>query len=250
MRNLEARPSLATETKERLDALQREINGEPDDARRKAIAEKTYNNARSARWFLPVINALKSLCGEVALCMYCSCNEPSHIEHYRPKSVFPEQAMQYENFLWICDICNRAKSNRFPPTTETGEPVLNPIDDSVWEHFFLDDRFGRLTKRIDPATELPLPRAQSTCDVVNIDRETVQIKRQKRFSRLRQDVGRALSDFNSGRMTVEQLQEEINELRNAPFQADVADYFLNGPGSAQEPFRSALIAAGEQSDAM
>jgi hypothetical protein len=41
------------------------------------------------------------------------------------------------------------------------------------------------------------------------------------------------------------LRNEIAELRSEPFQADVADYFLNGPGRAKEPFKSLLIAAGE-----
>jgi hypothetical protein len=81
--------------------------------------------------------------------------------------------------------------------------------------------------------------------VVGIDRENVQIKRRKRYRRLRQDVQNALDKFNAGIFTQADLRAEIAELCAEPFQADVADYFLNGPGSVNEPFQSALRAAGE-----
>ena len=113
------------------------------------------------------MDSLKDLAGVGGLCMYCSANEPSQLEHYRPLAVFPKQAMTYENFLWSCDVCNRRyKGTRFPPDTEPGERILNPLDDNVWEHFFLDAKFGRLLRRVDPDTEEPLPRATSTCSVV------------------------------------------------------------------------------------
>jgi hypothetical protein len=178
--------------------------------------------------------------------MYCSSNEPSQVEHYRPIAVFPEHAMEYHNYLWSCDICNRTyKGGRFPPNTEPGERILNPLEDDVWEHFFIEEQFGRLLCRVDPATSERLPRAISTCEVVGIDRENVQLKRVNRYRNLRRDAARMLVEFQEGSLNVVALKSEITTWRSEPFQADIADYFLNGPGRSKEPFKSVLIAAGE-----
>ena len=180
------------------------------------------------------------------LCMYCSSNEPSQVEHVRPLGIFPERALEYQNYLWSCDICNRThKGERFPPDTEPGEPILNPLEDDVWEHFFIEETFGRLLCRVDPVTNERLPRAVSTCNVVGIDRENVQTKRTRRYHNLRRDAQRSLLEFQAGTLDAATLRNELADWRSEPFQADVADYFLNGPGRAKEPFRSVLLAAGE-----
>jgi 5-methylcytosine-specific restriction endonuclease McrA len=250
MRNLSSRPPLTSTALKRLKSKTDEIAQITDPQERKERARVLYDSARKSQWFQPLISALRSLCGEGALCMYCSSNEPSQVEHYRPLSVFPERALEYENYLWSCDICNRTKGDRFPPDTEPGERLLNPLDENVWDYFFLDEHFGRLVKRLDPITKTPLPRSVSTCEVVGIDRENVQHKRLKRFKRLRQNIQDALDKFRAEIFTQEQLRDEIAALREEPFQADVADYFLNGPGRVQEPFHSALLAAGEPEETL
>ncbi len=188
----------------------------------------------------------KHTCILVGRGQYCSSNEPSQLEHFRPLAFFPENALDYGNYLWSCDICNRTyKGEKFPPTTEPGAPILNPLDDNVWEYFFVDDIFGRLLMRIDLTTSQPLPRAVSTCNVVGIDRENVQTKRIRRFSNLRRNALRVLGELQAGTLSTAIVQTEIADWRSEPFQADVADYFLNGPGRSKEPFRTLLLAVGE-----
>ena len=126
-----------------------------------------------------------------------------------------------------------------------GDQILNPLDDDVWEHFFIDDHFGRLLPRVDAETNEKLPRAASTCEVVGIDRENVQIKRNRRYRNLVRDATGALEDFQRDTLTLDALKQEIARWRSEPFQADVADFFLNGPGRSKEPFRTLLQAAGE-----
>jgi len=58
-------------------------------------------------------------------------------------------------------------------------------------------------------------------------------------------VRRALSDFNLGAIDQDDLRQQLIEVADEPFQADVADFFLKGPGSELEPFRSAITAANE-----
>lgn len=246
MRRLAARPTLPPATESKLREKTAEILAVPTGATRSDRARSAFKAARDTGWFAPIVSGLRGLCGEGELCMYCSSNEPSQVEHFRPLSIFPESAFAYTNYLWACDICNRSyKGERFPPDTETGAPILNPLDDDVWSHFFIDFQFGRLLCRVDPATGGRLPRAVSTCDVVGIDRDNVQTKRQRRFQNLLRAANRALTEVQAGTLDLAGLKLEIEQWRTEPFQADVPDYFLNGPGRSKEPFRSVLSLAGE-----
>ena len=246
MRNLPPRPLLSNAAQKKLLEKTKAILDITNLQERKTKARSSYDMARKTKWFAPVVQALSGLSGSGELCMYCSSSEASQIDHYRPLSIFPDKAFDFENYLWACDICNRTyKGERFPPDTEPGEMILNPLDDNVWDYFFLDENHGRLLRRIDPVTQMFLPRATSTCDIVGIDRQNVQSNRQRRYKRLRENVQSALDRFRDGTITHADLRAELNECRTEPFQADVSDYFLNGPGRVNEPFRSALQAAGE-----
>ncbi len=232
MRQLPKRPELPARTKARLEQATIGIAGATD---KKAEARKRYENARGAAWFRPVVDRLRQLSGPGERCMFCSGSESSEVEHYRPKSVFPELAMTWENFLWSCGVCNLAKGNRFPPDTETGERLINPIDENVWDFFSLDE-FGNLL----PKWRLDLddldPRAVSTRNVLKLDRQLLQESRYQRRRELVQGVGDSLAQFDRGELTMADLVERRKAWLEAPFQPDVADYYLNGPGGDQEPF--------------
>jgi hypothetical protein len=58
-------------------------------------------------------------------CVYCAINESRlggtrifHVEHYRPKSKFPELANIFVNLFYACPICNTFKGDDWP-----SEPV-------------------------------------------------------------------------------------------------------------------------------
>jgi hypothetical protein len=56
------------------------------------------------------------------------------IEHREPQSTSPTQANTYENCLYVCLWCNRARSNQ-PVTNAAGHRLLEPTS-AVWsEHF-------------------------------------------------------------------------------------------------------------------
>jgi uncharacterized protein (TIGR02646 family) len=192
-----------------------------------------------------VVAALLPISGAGEVCMYCSANEPSHVEHFRPLAHFPDQAFEYTNYLWTCDICNRThKGERFPPHTEPGAVILNPLDEDVWAYFLIEDEFGQLVARIDEATGERLERAASTMEVVGLDRETLALRRRNRFASLKDLVGRTLADLAAGTVTAEEARTKVDVWRATPFQVDVADYFLNGPGRDKEPFRSLFTQLG------
>jgi len=241
MRRLAPRPILDVATQENLLEQTNLIQAETTVELEKKRARQLYKQARQNAWFNPIIESLRGLCGEGELCMYCSSTEPSQVEHFRPLGLFPRLAFEYNNYLWVCDICNRThKGEKFPPDNCLGAALLNPLDDDVWEYFFINEELGVLVPRIDPATGEPFSRATSTCEIVGIDRDNVQIKRRRRYRGLRLAAQAALDDFNAGVLEQAELEALIEEWRSEPYQADIADYFLNGPGTSKEPFKSLL----------
>jgi len=62
-------------------------------------------------------------------CAYCESHIThigfGHIEHFRPKSKFPELCFEWDNLLLGCEICNgKYKGDKFPESNEGG-PFIN-----------------------------------------------------------------------------------------------------------------------------
>lgn len=239
MRNLKARPELPNDILVRLQNLSNSLMGTevPKD-----VCEQRFNAARDTNWFATVKTALMDMSGETRTCMFCDHNEPTDVEHFRPKTEFPGDTFSWANMLWICATCNRLKGSKFPPHNCVGEPMINPVVDPVW-NFFLLDEFGNLIKRWDPEKDTYNGRAQSTCDYGHIDREEVQTRRSKRMKGLLRVVAQAVTDLKSESATLGDINERVTEWMAEPFQADVADYYLRGPGNVTPPF-SDLLALG------
>jgi uncharacterized protein (TIGR02646 family) len=72
-------------------------------------------------------------------CAYCESRlgvtDQGHIEHYRPSSIYPELAFDWDNLLLSCSECNgkQFKSDQFPRDDEGG-PLINPCSDDPNEH--------------------------------------------------------------------------------------------------------------------
>ncbi len=68
-------------------------------------------------------------------CMYCESPiavvAPEHIEHYRPKSIYPRLAFDWSNLGLACPWCNIKKGNVFDESCT----YINPYHDLPQEHF-------------------------------------------------------------------------------------------------------------------
>lgn len=237
MRRLPTRPELPKPVERKLHKETEAITAHADP---KTEAARRYGNARKAKWFGPVVKKLKELSGPGQRCMFCSGSEASDVEHYRPKAVFPALAMTWLNYLWSCTPCNRGKLNRFPPDTELGGRFVNPLDDDVWEFFFIDE-FGILTPRFDQASNALNERAVSTRDFLGLNREAVQESRKIRLDDLISQVDETLQLASLGKINKAQIRAKILNWRKQPFQPDVADYFFNGPGKEEAPFKDLFV---------
>ena len=102
------------------------------------------------------------------LCAYCEERDNGEIDHFRPKSRFPELVYAWSNWVFSCHSCNQAKGDGWPLSG-----YVDPCSDSVQdrpENFF---RFDTGTGEILPRLELSSDRkdkAQETIDDLCLNR--------------------------------------------------------------------------------
>jgi uncharacterized protein (TIGR02646 family) len=81
-------------------------------------------------------------------CCFCetSINEESkymEVEHFHPKSLYPDEVLLWNNLLPICKRCNVKKLNH----DTKKEPIIHPVRDNPKEHLKLKDyRFYKKTE--------------------------------------------------------------------------------------------------------
>jgi uncharacterized protein (TIGR02646 family) len=239
MRRLGARPNLSAKVR-RLLALKTNLIVQALDP--KSTAETIYSSSRKAKWFSEITGHLKSMSGVASRCMFCSGSEASNVEHFWPKSLFPQMAMTWANFFWACGICNQAKGDTLPNGANSANlltTLIDPTADNVWDFCFIDE-YGNLTARWNTNRNSIDPRADATIKAFRLDRELLQVSRQSRLADLKEKATDSLALLMAGQLTVENVRERIDEWKRQPFQPDVADFFLAGPGSSESPFSDLL----------
>lgn len=137
MRKVTRRP-LSAAALDALATLQAEVD-----------AAASPRDAAIGRWkrkrkvpFREVRTVLVAMANGRQRCMYCEDSAGTDIEHFWPKSDYPDRAFVWDNYLLSCSGCNSSKQHRFPLLS--GQPAL--IDPSDPQ----DDPANHLA--IDPAT--------------------------------------------------------------------------------------------------
>lgn len=240
MRRLPPRPDLSTQSQKRLETATTAIKNASDP---KQEAERLYTNARQTKWFTKITTTLATISGPGERCMFCSGSEASQVEHFRPKAVFPNEAMTWTNFLWVCGICNQHKSDHFPPATEPGGRFIDPTIENPWD-FFEFDQFGNLCARWNDALDDLDPRADTMIQLLKLDRDALQQTRQDRLEALKESALDTLALLKKGEIDTNELHRRCHKWKNSSLQPDIADYFLAGPGQKEEPFRTLCQGGG------
>ena len=103
------------------------------------LTERFKKNNKDAVWNRSYIrSALLEMSN--AKCCYCECmvgagEREMHVDHFKPKSIYPDLVVKWENLLPSCPHCNKEKSSH-----DTGaEPIVNPSEDDPREFFYLKD---------------------------------------------------------------------------------------------------------------
>jgi uncharacterized protein (TIGR02646 family) len=133
-------------------------------------AERIWRNARQTRCLRDVEATLKRMAGRTERCMYCEDSHGTDIEHFRPKTPFPECLFVWTNMLLCCAECGRLKGKQFP-TDAMGEPLLiDPTVDAPWEHLDFDPETGNVVARFDLERNAFCPKGEKTVETLHLDR--------------------------------------------------------------------------------
>lgn len=132
------------ESKEKYDANKTESNKNDLD---KAI--KKYNHPE-------IKSSLESMLhGKCAFCESFIQNvDYGDIEHFKPKSKFPELAVSWDNLLLACKKCNgkEQKGDEWP-TLQNGGPLINPSEENPEDFFefeFDEETMVSIVKPLNP----------------------------------------------------------------------------------------------------
>jgi len=87
-------------------------------------------------------------------CVYCRLpdgikgQDNFGIDHYRPRSLFPDLKNTYSNLFYACNACNRRKKDYWPSSAAiaAGRFIPNPCDHVMYQHL----RYRRA--RVEPHT--------------------------------------------------------------------------------------------------
>lgn len=183
------------------------------EAAKAARKIKTSTKAKETAFKAVRENLAKMSVGSVR-CAYCEDSLADEIEHILPKSLFPEYAFLWVNYLFACGPCNGPKSNSYGTVQgdsvvefirKKDDPIIAPaagvhalIDPRTEDPLdFLDLDVGGTTPdgvKINgtfeflPAYGLGAPqmaRAAYTIRVLGLNREVMRVARQNAFGGFR-----------------------------------------------------------------
>lgn len=132
-------------------------------------------------------------------CIYCESKishvAPGDIEHIKPKGNYPKETFEWENLAFVCNECNRRKSDRY----DEDKPPLNPYKE--------DPR-----TRLKGAGAYVFPmladsRAELTVGLVELNRVALLERRGERIERIRSLAERHAQEEND--LHKEILLEEL-----------------------------------------
>ncbi len=102
---------------------------------------------RDNKAFAEVIEKLHAMAAGRRRCMYCEDSQGTDIDHFRPKSRYPEEAFSWPNYLLACSHCNSNEKREQFPVDDRGHPLLiDPADegDEPMDHLAFSPRTGSL----------------------------------------------------------------------------------------------------------
>jgi uncharacterized protein (TIGR02646 family) len=175
-------------------------------------------------------------------CFYCEDSRGNDIDHFWPKSVYPNKCFRWDNFLLACSSCNGCKGNQFP-LDGAGLPLLiDPTVEDPWDFLFLEATTGQVVAKVDPGTALPNVRGQTTCDpkILPLNIESVTEGRVRVARRLARLVERFLADAVDPASEAIATNALIAELADIDTQG-VVIWFFRREGQTLAPFAQMRI---------
>lgn len=176
-------------------------------ALRRAVTDAEKENAVNKYRHAQIKDALESLF--YGKCAYCESKIKQvaypQIEHYRPKSKFPDLTFEWENLLLACSVCNSTehKGNNFPAASDKG-PYINPCIDNPEEHFqFVYNATAKLASVYGK-----MERGKTTEIDLRLNRPDLRTHRSMQMKRLAFIALKAKTDSSARRLLDEAKQDD------------------------------------------
>lgn len=154
---------------------------------------KEWDYARQTKKMESVLLTLQRMMGTHERCMYCHDSHGADIEHFWPKTPYPERMFSWPNLLICCTECGRIKGERFP--LGNGQPLLiDPTVDEPWDDLDFDPITGNIAPKFDLVSNSWSEKGVATVEVLQLDRrEALSAGYLKTFRRLSSLLTRCLN---------------------------------------------------------
>jgi uncharacterized protein (TIGR02646 family) len=128
-----------------------------------------WKSGRKSKPVTTALAVLKKMAGPRQRCMYCEDSHGADIDHFWPKSAYPERMYSWDNLLLNCTECGRFKGERFP--ARNGVPLMiNPTEENPWEHLDFHPATGNLNAKYLKSHDAFSVRGETTVEILQLDR--------------------------------------------------------------------------------
>jgi uncharacterized protein (TIGR02646 family) len=182
--------------------------------------------------FEEVRTTLKAMSTGLERCMYCEDSAATDIDHFWPKSKYPERAFSWANYLLACSGCNsNYKREQFPLDVGGASLLINPTAEDPREHLVLSVTTGKYQPRTRGDQESS--KGRNSIEVFGLGRDLLEKGRKNAWVALpalllRYGEARSRGDTS--------LADEVERaIREYPF-ASVFVWFISiasGPAAAR-----------------
>ncbi|MCC6390465.1 MAG: hypothetical protein IT167_07670 [Bryobacterales bacterium] len=192
--------------------------------------EKEWAGSRKTETIRDVVRVLRKMMGSRERCVYCLDSHGADIEHFWPKTPFPERMFLWPNLLLCCTECGRMKGERFP--LDLGAPLLiDPSGEDPWTYLDFDPVTGNLTPRFDANTGAFFAKGECTVKLLQLDRrEALAAGYLKTWKRLISLVGEYLP--TKARTPLQLAEDLLQEDEHG-----LLGWCFDGSGQNETPFR-------------
>lgn len=155
-----------------------------------------------------------------AACVYCrmpdSLSEMKSyaVEHYKPKSKFPELETEYSNLFYSCCSCNSYKGSFWPEEThkKLEQFIPNPCDHVMHSHLRL---------RPEGMIQHHSFAGEWTIDLLDLN-DPGQIQKRKAFLLLKKNTDSEISTLKRLHAKLKKIEKDIDHKKLKSLQDDIA----------------------------